>query len=155
MSEVVSNVAQMRESILGFQEKLAELPQVEIPLTHHFSKDIYGREILMPAGTVVIGKIHKHSSLNILAGGEISLLTEEGTKRIKAPYTVVSKPGIKRVIYVHKDATWVTVHGTDEKDVDKIEDQFIAKTYDDVAKLNELELKQIDELKRSDLCLGY
>jgi len=144
----------VRTGLLEFQEAMAELPQVDIPLTHHFSKDIYGREILMPKGTVVIGKIHKHSSLNILAGGEISLLTEDGTKRLKAPYVVSSKPGIKRVIYVHEDATWVTVHGTDETNVEKIEEQFIAKTYDDVVGLSDSEIKQIEELKKEDVCLG-
>lgn len=138
---------------MDFQEKLKDLDQVAIPVTNHFSKDIYGREITMPKGTIVVGKIHKHSSLNILAGGEISLLTEEGTKRLKAPYVVSSKPGIKRVIYVHEDATWVTVHGTDETNVEKIEEQFIAKNYDDV-ELSPEQLKQIDDLKKEDLCLG-
>lgn len=154
MTDIISHKEQLRGGILDFQEKLSELPQTDIPLTHHFSKDIYGREILMPAGTIVIGKIHKHSSLNILAGGEISLLTEEGTKRLSAPYVVSSKPGIKRVIYVHKDATWVTVHGTAETDVDKIEEQFIAKTYDDVEELSEEQKKTIDALQKGDACLG-
>ena len=107
-----------------------------------------------PAATIAIGKIHKHRSLNVLASGEISLLTEEGSKRIKAPYIVVSKPGIKRVVYAHSDATWLSVHGTEETDLQKIEDEVIAKDYSEVQELSESQLEQLKLIQEESSCRG-
>ena len=119
--------------------------KLDLPVENHFAKDIYGRELFIPAGSLVVGKIHKHSSLNILAQGELILITEEGRKTIKAPYTVASEPGIKRLVYTLTDCTWITVHGTDLTDVEAIEEEFIAKDYSDVEYLKET---------KENLCLG-
>ncbi len=110
---------------------LAEFEQFELPVTHHFSKGVYARELFIPAGTVLTGKIHKHENLNIITRGDISVATAEGVKRLKAGDVVVSPPGTKRVGYAHEDTIWITVHGTDETDVDVIEQQFIAQSYDE------------------------
>lgn len=108
---------------------------VELPLTHHFSKGVYAREIKMPKGSMLVGKIHKHQNLNILSGGEVSVLSVDGVIRVKAPYTFVGSPGAKRVIYAHEDVTWTTIHATTETDVDKIEAEVIAKSYEEVEAL--------------------
>lgn len=148
------NNLEVRDGIKDLETQMKEMPnQLELPLKHHFSKDLYGRELLIPAGTLLVGKIHKHQSLNILASGDISLLTEEGTKRVQAPYIVVSQPGIKRVGYAHTDCVWITVHATKETDLEKIEDEVIAKDYDDVA-LTETQLQQLENIQRESSCHG-
>lgn len=105
---------------------------VATPLTNHFSKGVYAREIFIPAGSVIIGKIHRHENLNILAKGDLTLLSIEGCTRVRAPFTVVSPPGVKRLAYAHEDSVWITIHGTNEKDLQKIEDEFIVKSYDEL-----------------------
>lgn len=101
------------------------------PVKHYFSHGVYAREIFIPKGTVLIGKIHKYTQLNIMSKGELSVLTEEGIKRVKAPFTIVSPPGTKRIAYAHEDTIWTTVHGTDEIDLEKIEAHFIAQSEQD------------------------
>lgn len=150
LGNISENRQKARESILAIEERMFEEEQIEMPPTHHFFEGGYGREILIPAGTLVAGKIHKHRSLNILAAGEMTLLTEEGVKKIKAPYTVVSPPGIKRVAYAHTDCTWVCVHGTQETDLEKIEEEVIAKNYDEVAGLTSEQIKQIEQIIKED-----
>lgn len=113
--------------------------QIEIPLDHYFSAGVYAREVKLPAGSLCVGKIHKKENLNILSSGEVSILSIEGVRRVKAPYTFVSPPGVKRVAYAHVDSTWTTIHGTDSRDLDEIEDEFIAKNYDEL----QLEAKEI------------
>lgn len=108
----------------------------DIPIAHHFSKDVYAREMRMPKGAIVVGKIHKHQNLSILSAGEVSVLSQDGVMRIKAPFTFVATPGTKRVIYAHEDAVWTVIHGTSETDLGKIEDQFIAKDYDELEQLS-------------------
>jgi hypothetical protein len=108
----------------GFDE------QVEIKPVHHFAKGLYAREIFIPKGTLLTGKIHKDEHLNIVCKGEISVLTEQGPQRIKAPCTIISKPGTKRVGYAHEDTVWITVHATQETEVEKIDESLVVDTYE-------------------------
>lgn len=101
---------------------------LDLPLTHYFSHKVYAREMFIPAGTVVTGKIHKHENLNVMLSGELSVLTAGGIVRVRAPFIIVSPPGTRRVAYAHEDTRWLTVHGTSEQDLDKIEDEFVAQT---------------------------
>lgn len=119
-----------------------ELPPVECPITHHFSDGIYAREMFIPKGTVLTGKIHKHTNLNIMSQGELSVLTEDGIKRVKAPFTIVSPPGTKRIAYAHEDTIWTTIHATEETDVDKIEHHFVAQDEQEYLEYCKLQLEE-------------
>lgn len=101
---------------------------VTLATRDHFSPGVYARELFIPKGATVVGKTHKYAQLNIMSAGELSVLTEDGVKRVKAPFIIVSPAGTKRVAYAHEDTVWVTIHGTDETDVDKIEAHFVAQT---------------------------
>ena len=122
----------IRKNILNLQDKLAAMQQVECPVKHHFSPDSYAREILLPADSLVIGKIHHHSHVNVISQGECYVLTEEGVSHLKAPLTFISAPGTKRVVYSVTDVIWTTVHVTTEKDLAKIEEYVISPTYNDL-----------------------
>ncbi len=117
----------MREKIYAIEDVLRKVPQVECPVTHHFSKGIYAREMFIPKGTILTGKIHKHQNLNIMSKGELTVLTEDGMKRVRAPFTIVSPPGTKRIAYAHEDTVWTTIHATEETDLEKIEAFFVAQ----------------------------
>lgn len=118
--------------------------KIDSPAKHLFSKGVYARELFIPKGSLIVGKIHKHENLNIMSSGDLSILSVEGVIRVKAPYSTVSSPGIKRVAYAHEDTVWTTIHGTDETDLEIIEDQFIAKTYDDVPALNVADVELLE-----------
>lgn len=129
----LTNLA-IREKIMSVEERLRNAvsvgyPEADCPLKHHFAPGVYCREIFIPAGSLLVGKIHKHAHPNMLMKGRVSVLTEEGTKELEGPLTMVSPPGTKRVVYAHTDVVWVTVHLTNETDLEKIEDHVIAKTY--------------------------
>jgi hypothetical protein len=120
----------LRDKILRLEaEMLAQNAPLEIPVRHYFAPGIYAREITIPAGTVLTGKIHKRAHLNVVSKGEISVVTEEGLKRLKAPCTFVSPPGTKRAGYVHEETVWTTIHATEETDLAKIEAQHIAQNF--------------------------
>jgi hypothetical protein len=138
----------LRERVHQRRGRDAQMPQLDLPVKHHFSKGVYARELFIPKGTVLTGKIHKHAQLNILSQGEISVLTEDGIKRVKAPFHVVSPAGTKRIAYAHEDCVWTTVHGTEETDLEKIEATFIAQTEQEY-----LEFCKVLEIKETP-CLG-
>lgn len=117
----------IRGQVRAIEAEMLQMAQVEIPIRHYFSQGVYAREITIPAGTLLTGEIHKYTQLNILSKGDISVLTEDGVKRVQAPFTVVSPPGTKRIAFAHEECVWTTIHGTDEVDLDKIEQHYIAK----------------------------
>ena len=44
---------------------------------------------------------------------------------IEAPYTYVSKPGVKRAMYAITDVVWTTIHHIHETDLNKIEKELV------------------------------
>lgn len=117
------DIAPTREAIQGLEDELLRHPQVAIEPVHHFSDGIYAREITIPEGTVLTGKIHATEHLNILSKGEIIVVTEDGRKRISAPHTMVCRAGTKRVGFALTDCVWTTVHPnpTNTRDLAKLE----------------------------------
>ena len=118
----------LRDKVNLIEGEMLKCEQREIPIKHYFSPGVYAREITIPADTLLTGRVHKYAQLNILSGGEISVLTEEGIVRVKAPFTVVSPPGTKRIAYAHTECTWTTILHTEETDPDKIEELFTVAT---------------------------
>lgn len=113
------------EQIQRFERVLAEAPQAEHFTGHYFADGVYGRALLIQAGTALTGKMHRQRHLNFLMQGTIRVWTEEGMKTLEAPQIIVSEPGTKRVGYAITDVIWVTVHATDKTDLDEIEAEVI------------------------------
>jgi hypothetical protein len=105
------------------------------PLKHHFAPGLYAREIFIPAGTVIVGKIHKHAHVNTISKGRVVVATEFGMETLTAPHSFVSLPGTKRAVLAEEDTIWTTYHPTDETDLDKIEDHVIAPTFEALERL--------------------
>lgn len=121
-----------RTAILIAQGIIGKCPQIEPPVVHHFSEGSYAREIRMAAETVIVGKLHRHSHANVLSKGKVTVTSEYGTETFEAPRTWVSEPGIKRMVYVHEDCIWTTFHVTQSTDLEQIEKEIIAESYDDL-----------------------
>ena len=96
---------------------------------HHFGHRTYVRELFIPAGATLTGKIHRYSCINIVSLGEITVATEDGQKRFKAPSVVISKPGTKRAGFAHVDTIWITIHHSDQTDPELVEDEVIVQDY--------------------------
>lgn len=122
------NAMTMREKVFILEEGMKKFEQTELPIKHYFAPGVYAREMFIPADTVLTGHVHKYENFNILSQGEMTVSTEEGMKRVKAPFAVVSPPGTKRIAYAHTDCVWTTIHGTNERDLAIIEETFIAKS---------------------------
>jgi hypothetical protein len=111
------------------------------PLKHSFADGMYIREIFLPEGMLFVTKIHKKLHPYFMLKGDCSVLTENGVVRIKAPFSGLTPAGTKRVIYAHEDTIWITVHATLETDIDKIENEVIAKSFKEMG----LEVEGIEE----------
>ena len=107
------------------------MDQAELPLRHSFAPGVYAREMEIPAGTLLIGKIHKHKHHNFLMKGSIIVLTEtNGVELLQAPLMIVSEEGTQRIGYAITDTLWTTVHENKDnsEDLDAIEERTVVKT---------------------------
>lgn len=109
---------------------------VECPLRHRFTPGLYIREIFMPAGALVTSKIHRTEHPYTISQGRVSVLTErDGWVELRAPYTGITLPGTRRVLYIHEDTVWTTYHPTNETDLGVIENILIEPHGEHLAKL--------------------
>jgi hypothetical protein len=96
-------------------------------LRHHFAPGMYGRELAIPGGMVVVGKVHRHQHFTLLLSGEATINTDRGMERITGPHVWVSQPGAKRALMTHTDCVFFTVHlnPDDTNDLALIEERTI------------------------------
>ena len=110
-----------REQVVRLQAEMAKMPQVELPTDHYFADGMYCRTVFQPAGSLVVGKLHRQEHFYIVCSGTIQVTTDKGLEEITGPSVIVSKPGAKRAILAVTDVTYLTVHRTDLTDVEDIE----------------------------------
>lgn len=157
VAQNIPSKVQFRQDILTVQDGLQQLiadGAVEstlenCTLTHHFTpKDekygccTYAREMFIPKGTLIIGKIHRHQHLNFISKGRVRVFTEFGDKYLEAPCTFISEVGLKRAVYAEEDTIWTTVHLTQfesEAELDKIEQEVISPSYDEMGLIDSTE----------------
>jgi len=101
--------------------------QVECPLDHFFAQGVYVRQITVPADVLLVGHEHRFEHVCILLKGRMTIATPGGVETISAPLTFVAKPG-RKVFYTHEECVWQNIHATEERDLDKIEEQLVIKS---------------------------
>lgn len=120
------NEISLRPKVTQLVQEMAKFPQVDCPVKHHFSPGLYMREIFMPAGSIVIGKVHKTEHFNIIQQGFAYIVHDDGShEELRAPMVFVSKAGVQKVLVIVEDMVWLTTHCTNETDVAKIEADII------------------------------
>ena len=124
---------QFRAAIADVEAVVKAMPnQIEPPTYHHFADKLYGREMHMKAGEVIVGKIHQYDHMCVLTEGYVSVSSEFGNEEFHAPRIWKSKAGVKRMIYAHEDSVWVTFHGTELTNIDDIESDLVTENYEDL-----------------------
>lgn len=115
------------EQVDAIEAMILAEPQIEIVPVHRFAKGLYAREITIPAGSLITGKLHTTQHINVISQGRISVYSPgEPVRHITAPYTFIAEPGTRRVAYTHEQTVWTTFHATDETDIDRLESTLIA-----------------------------
>ena len=98
---------------------------------HTFADSIYVREMTIEQGEIIMGAIHKHLHVWFLLSGNVSVLSNGELKEYQAPCTVLSGPGVKRIIYGNEESIFTNVHKnpTNTKDIKELEKQIVALNY--------------------------
>lgn len=130
--EFRDKIAVAEEALLEMDDSLQGKDIEKIcPLVHSYGDGCYIRQIFMPKGTLIVSKIHKKTHPYFVMTGRASVSTESGVEIIQAPFQGITQSGTKRALYIHEDMIWITTHVTKETDLDKIEDEIIAKDFEE------------------------
>ncbi|MHA1883384.1 MAG: hypothetical protein ACTSUO_10115 [Candidatus Thorarchaeota archaeon] len=144
--EHLEKIADVGEKIIEQGGVTGEELEKMCPTNHTFFDGMYMREIFMPAGTLVVSKIHKTNHPYFVMIGKCKVMTENGVETIEAPYVGGTAAGTQRILYVLEDTHWLTVHATEETDLEKIEEQIIAKTVSDL-ELTDEQIRELTEVE--------
>jgi hypothetical protein len=113
------------DKIDALTREMATLPQVNCPVQHFFGPSIYIREMVIPAGTVIVGKYHKADHLCSMIEGRMIVLGEDGQRReVVAPSVFMAKKG-RKTAYVIETVRFQNIFSTDETDVEKLEHMLV------------------------------
>ncbi len=115
------------DRVLALEHEMLKLPQLDIAVRHYFAPGMYAREMTVPAGGVVVGKLHKYALMHTLSKGCVTVLTGGSVQRLEAPHTLVSPPGEKRAFVAENEVVWTVYHPTTLTDLAAIEAHFIAR----------------------------
>ncbi len=134
-----------RDKIFMAEEAMKNLPayQIELKVNHYFAHGFYIRELMVPKGVMLVGKIHKFKQFHVITKGDISFNDGNEIKRFKAPSNIISEAGSKRIAYAHEDTIWLMPHKTEDLDLEKIENHFIATSENEYIKFCEDQNRQL------------
>ena len=125
MTELVEKTVPTLEEIERLQHEMMQMPQAELQTEHYFSGGMYCRKLTRPAGTLIVGKVHKKDHFFLCAKGQIIAWSEKGMVTLNEGDVIASKAGTKRVTLAVTDAIGITFHKTNKINLDKIEKELI------------------------------
>lgn len=116
-----------REQITRLQEAMLPIQCPQPEPTHFFAPGMYLRELTVPAGMLLVGKIHKHSHFLVVTKGRAEVISEFGRTIVEPGHISVSQAGVKRVVLALEDTQFITVHlnSTDTQDLAVVEAEHI------------------------------
>jgi hypothetical protein len=124
--------------VMALQSEMLKQPQVQVASIFAHGGGIAAKAVLLRAGTMAVGGMHRFENMNLITKGDISVATEAGVVRYTvtdAPVLVISPPGTKRAVYAHADTYWISLHPTDKSTVEEVEAEFIVSDETEFLKL--------------------
>ncbi len=150
--QFITKVAEFEKVLDNFvketgQEKAVPMyrGETEGAVTHDFADGQYIRTIVMPKGLTLVSRIHNKNHPFFIMKGECSIFTERGLERIKAPHNGITLAGTQRLMFIHEECTFITVHRTDCLTPKNIIKEVTVEDFSEIS-LKGFDVKQLDEL---------
>ena len=121
----------MRGNIDRLQAELIKLPQYEPQTQHYFANGLYLRTVWSPAGSCIVGKVHKTEHFYAVLSGRVQVTNGEEVMELDAtkngPQILTCPIGTKRAVLVLEDAWRMNVHlnVTNTQDIDALEEELV------------------------------
>jgi quercetin dioxygenase-like cupin family protein len=126
-SNEVQETRATRESVEALQSAMVELPQAPgMDTTHFFGGGMYCRRIAIPAGRIIVSKVHSTEHMFVGCVGELMVAGQGENYTLRPGDVVVSPIGTKRVVFSVTDVVVMTVHKTDKTSVADLEEELMS-----------------------------
>lgn len=90
---------------------LPQLDEDDFSLKEWQSGGMYCREITIPKGAMLTGRIYKRDHIEIMVSGDISIVSDCGiSKRYLGHNTIEAKAGKRQAGYAHEETVWITIN---------------------------------------------
>lgn len=123
----------LRARIQKIGERLLALcGRCDLPVEHEFGDGLYIRRLLIPKGTLIVGRVHKAGCINVVEEGDIAVLTESGAMRVRTGFLVHSPAGLQKLGFANKDTVFTNIFSTDETDIEKLESMIVSDMHDQI-----------------------
>ncbi len=130
-----------KESVKGLVSGLKSLDNDNTEIKNYHANGSYVREMFIPKGTCVVGRVHKWECVNILLSGTIAIVDNDGNKKVMtAPAIFVSRPGHQKIGYAIEDTRWLNTFSCKEEDIPGAYDFFTCESEEDYQLLIESKL---------------
>jgi hypothetical protein len=106
------------------------------PVKHTVADGMYMRELFIPKGMLIAGRVHRVPCLNICSSGDIEITNEHGLARVGAGFTAASAAGTQKLGYALADTVWINVFRTDLTDIAAIERAVFLSTEEMIARID-------------------
>jgi hypothetical protein len=110
------------DKIRQLEEVMLQLPQVDFQTSHLIHGGMYARTIFIPAGTAIVGALTKLDNI-VIFNGDITVTTDDGSRRFAGFHVLPANKGRKRVGIAHADTYWTTLIKTDAKTNEDAEEE--------------------------------
>lgn len=112
-------------AIESLQALISTCKQLDLKTEHYFCDGMYLRTLWRPKDTLIVGKMHRKDHLYMVVFGDVTVTWEGFRERMQGPRILICKPGTKRAVYAHEDSLCLTVHRTQETDLERIESELV------------------------------
>lgn len=119
-----------KDKVAYLTHQFLKLPQIGCPVKHSFDGDTYIREMVIPCGSLFIGRAHNLGHRCELVSGSVIHITPEGKRQIDAPFAVHTTPGYHMVMHALTDVvgrTYHPAHGS--TDTQALEDEYFESAH--------------------------
>ena len=93
----------------------------ELPVRQIVYAGMYHRELSIPAGTVLTGKIHPLPHIFSLVKGKLIVLKDDGIILVEAPFSFTVEADTKKIGYAVTDCICTTVNTTEKTTIEEAE----------------------------------
>jgi hypothetical protein len=89
--------------------------------------------------------MHKKKNFLVLLTGEVTIWSENGKVRMKAPQLLTTWPGTKRIVKAHTEVTIVTFQGSHKTDPKELEEELMVASNQEVEFMKRLERNDLEK----------
>lgn len=98
---------------------------------------LYARTLTIPAGSVVVGRIHAQDRVCIVSKGRCAFADEHGQRIVSAPFIGKFPKGSKTAVFAFEETVWTAVIATDMTDPKEIVSALSSGNFEDYKIISE------------------